>query len=391
MLVSKQNKDLIRYTFELSFFLDLPPRMISSKERAKYRDIEDRIARVTDSKRTSIDLYRHTKGVHATRETRMEVVAWMAICKFGCRLEGGFVRDWIVGHYSYPPANTVTNSHDWIEYNDKNKRLPSIIKEIIPSDLDCHLPSYRYFDIEKFQDELHKYGIICTVVPDKWRYVILFDEHEPTGPFTMDLIEPHIALTQDRIDFDVNNLSVEKDYTHELGMRIDITQRPYSIDLETIIDNIQNKRFQVLRPRDSRLDERIDKMINIRGWKKINQELSVIPQPHRQYHSVLVPLPKGTLYNEIKTKMNVITNIKILSIEEIRNPHLEEIYEGMKKVIAKQCTGANPNELLLFHGTNGDGVEGIAEDGFDDRYYAGGRYGKKFKLFLNKKIHCIVK
>ena len=316
--------------------------------------------------------------MHATRETRMEVVAWMAICKFGCRLEGGFVRDWIVGHYSYPPANTVTNSHDWIEYNDKNKRLPSIIKEIIPSDLDCHLPSYRYFDIEKFQDELHKYGIICTVVPDKWRYVILFDEHEPTGPFTMDLIEPHIALTQDRIDFDVNNLSVEKDYTHELGMRIDITQRPYSIDLETIIDNIQNKRFQVLRPRDSRLDERIDKMINIRGWKKINQELSVIPQPHRQYHSVLVPLPKGTLYNEIKTKMNVITNIKILSIEEIRNPHLEEMYEDMKNLIKKECPGGNPKEHLLFHGTSGDGIEGIAENGFDDRYYMGGHYGKKF-------------
>ena len=365
----------------------LPPTTFSPKIRSKCRDIEERIARVTDSARTDIDLHDGTKGVHATRETRMEVVAWLAICKFDCRLEGGFVRDWIVGHYISRPKNN--NPQQWITL--RNNLIPELDKEVVPSDLDCHLPSYRYFDIQLFQNELYKYGITCSFIREDWRYILLFDENEPTGPFTMDLIEPHIALTHDRIDFDVNNLSVEKDYTHELGMRIDITQRPYSIDLETIIDNIQNKRFQVLRPRDSRLDERIDKMINIRGWKKINQELSVIPQPHRQYHSVLVPLPKGTLYNEIKTKMNVITNIKILSIEEIRNPHLEEIYEGMKKVIAKQCTGANPNELLLFHGTNGDGVEGIAEDGFDDRYYAGGRYGKKFKLFLNKKIHCIVK
>ena len=59
----------------------------------------------------------------------------------------------------------------------------------------------------------------------------------------MDLIEPHVALTHDRIDFDVNNLSVEKEYTRELGMRIDIQQKPYEIELETIVDNIKNKPF----------------------------------------------------------------------------------------------------------------------------------------------------
>jgi hypothetical protein len=26
----------------------------------------------------------------------MEVVAWLAVTKYRCRLEGGFVRDWIV-------------------------------------------------------------------------------------------------------------------------------------------------------------------------------------------------------------------------------------------------------------------------------------------------------
>ena len=33
-------------------------------------------------------------------------------------------------------------------------------------------------------------------------------------------------------------------------MRVDIQQKPYSIEFETIVDNIKNKRFQVLRPID---------------------------------------------------------------------------------------------------------------------------------------------
>jgi len=355
--------------------------------RSKCRDIEERIARITDSKRTPIDLYNGTKGVHATRETRMEVVAWIAICKFDCRLEGGFVRDWIVGHYTKRPTTGITNPKAWIKYNGK---IPEIHKEVVPCDLDCHLPGHAYFDIQKFQDELYKYGIICSVVRQDWRYVLLFDENETTGPFTMDLIEPHIALAQDRIDFDVNNLSVEKDYTHELGMRIDIAKKPYSIELETIIDNIKNKRFQILRPRDARMNERIDKMINIRKWEKLDQELSVIPEPHWKYHAVLVPLSStAVLYQEIKNKMSVIPNLKIQSIEEIRNPFLEETYEGMKKIIKKQCKGANPNELSLFHGTKADGIDGIVEDGFDDRYFAIGMYGKNLRLVLENRISCI--
>ncbi|UJR34537.1 hypothetical protein I4U23_027314 [Adineta vaga] len=166
----------------------------------------------------------------------------------------------------------------------------------------------------------------------------LFIENEVTGPFTMDLIEPHIALAYDRIDFDVNNLTVEKDYTHELGMQ------------------------------DFHMKQRIDKMINIRKWTKINEELSIIPKPHWKYHVVLVPLSHtAVLYKEIKHKMSHIPNLTILSIEEIRNPSLEETYEGMKKLIKKECSNRNPNEQKLFHGT---------KVGFDDRYYAVGMYDR---------------
>ncbi|CAF5225732.1 unnamed protein product, partial [Rotaria magnacalcarata] len=49
---------------------------------------------------------------------------------------------------------------------------------------------------------------------------------------------------------------------------------------------------------------------------------------------------------------------------------LEDAYESMKKLIAKQCKGSNPNERSLFHGTKGDGIDGIRDDGFDDRYFS---------------------
>jgi hypothetical protein len=160
-------------------------------------------------------------------------------------------------------------------------------------------------------------------------------------------------------------------------MRIDITQNPYSIQLEAVVDNIKHKRFQVLRQKDDHIGERIEKMTKVRGWKKIDEELSVIPEPHWKHHVVLVPLSKSAvLYKDICDKMKNIPNLHIVSIEEIRNPFLEETYEGMKKIIKKQCPNVNPNEQELFHGTKNEGIDGIAEDGFDDRYFAVGMYGK---------------
>ncbi|CAF0864151.1 unnamed protein product [Rotaria sordida] len=349
------------------------PRVLRPAMRKDCRDIEERISRVTDIKRTPVDLYKGVRGSKATRETRMEVVAWIAVCKFDCKLEGGFVRDWIVGHHTARPSG-VTDPKKWI---DTSNPMPALVKEVIPCDLDCHLPSHMYFNIEKFQDELYKYGITCEVKRDNWRYVLLFDENEPTGPFTMDLIEPHVALTHDRIDLDVNNLSVEKDYTHEIGMRINIQRKPYEIELEKIVNNIKNKRFKVLRPLDQFVKQRIDKMQK-RGWTQDGPIISVIPDPHYKYYAILVPLPSSaTLYTDVSTKMKNIGSVQIVSIEEIRNPYLEETYEGMKKLIAKQCPNQNPNEQELFYGTKSAGIQDITEDGYDDRYFIkGGLYGK---------------
>ncbi|CAF1091140.1 unnamed protein product [Adineta ricciae] len=228
-------------------------------------------------------------------------------------------------------------------------------------------------------NELHKYDISCTVCYDNWRYILVLDENKSTGPFTMDLIEPHVALTQDRIDFDVSNLSLEKDYTHELGMRIDITQKPYSIELEAIVENIKNKRFLTLRPIDNNLNRRIAKMKD-RGWTQMEGGLSVIPEPHKEYHAILVPLPRSSdLHAAICQKMRNIPGVQVKSIEEIRNPFLEEIYEGMKKIIKRQCPKTTSCEHPgLFHGTQGDGIDGITDDGYDDRFFNTGGHGAYF-------------
>jgi hypothetical protein len=202
-----------------------------------------------------------------------------------------------------------------------------------------------------------------------------------TGPFTMDLIEPHVALTHDRIDFDVSNLYLEKDYTREIGMRVDIQQRPYSIELESIIDNIKNKRFRVLRSEDHTIQERIDRMTRIREWTQFGETFPYLPSPDSKYRSVLVPLlPSSVLYRDISEKMkNISNNIHIKSIEQIRNPLLEDAYEAIKEIIAHECPGSNPNEQELFHGTSEDAIQGIIDNGFDDRYFADGMYGKNFK------------
>ncbi|CAF1467367.1 unnamed protein product [Rotaria sordida] len=356
---------------ELTHLRSVLPRLLHPKIRKQYPDIEKRIARITDSKRTMVDLYNGIRGRGATRETRMEAVAWIAVCKFHCKLEGGFVRDWVIGHYREPQQRT-NNPKSWIQYRttSNGQRIPCMNRDIVPADLDCHLPLDRYFDVDKFRDELYKFDLTCEVIREDWRYVLLIDDNAPTGPFTMDLIEPHVVLTHDRIDLDVSNLSLEKDYPHEIGMRIDITQSPYSIELETIVQNIMNKHFQVLRPLDNLVKDRIQRMTQ-RQWTQIGEPTNYIPRPYVKYNAVLAPLPpSSTLYQALLGKIKTIGNsVRIISIDEIKNPLLEDTYEAMKKIIARECKG-NPNEQKLYHGTRGDAINGIVEAGFDDRFFS---------------------
>ncbi len=356
--------------------------------RPEFLDMEAKINNITDPDRTSVDRWKNLKGPHATRETRMEVVAWIAVCLFDCRLEGGFIRDWVVGNYSPKPPNLPINQ--WVTFHPTNG-LPMIDKDVVPSDLDVHLPALKQFDVEAFIDNLYSYGITAKLYRQDWRYVLLIDENYKTGPFTIDLIEPHIALTHDRIDFDVSNLSLEKLYTRDLGMRVDITGGSHPIQLETIVENIRKNRFQVLRPIDGEngpntsgtVAERIEKMKR-RGWTQIGEPWYFIPNPPANYNAILVPYPTTTaLYQNIVTAIQKIAGARVLSIEQIKNPDIESLYENMKRTIARECPNDDPNERELFHGTSGKAIEGIINRGYDDRYFSPNGAWGKLEIFFS--------
>ncbi|CAF4687390.1 unnamed protein product, partial [Rotaria sp. Silwood2] len=84
----------------------------------------------------------------------------------------------------------------------------------------------------------------------------------------------------------------------------------------------------------------------------MKQGLSVVPDSNIKHLSVLVSLPSSSrLYEILEQKMKTIgSSVKIISIEIIKNPLLEGMYEAVKKIIAKQCKGYDPNERELFHG-----------------------------------------
>jgi hypothetical protein len=372
-------------------YLGVAPRSLHPKIRSEFRDMEAKISNITDPDRTSVDRWRNLKGPDATRETRMEVVAWIGVCLFDCRLEGGFVRDWIVGNYSPKPTNLPLNQ--WITFHPVNG-LPILNRDVVPSDLDLHLPALKQFDIEAFVDTLYGYEITAQIYRQDWRYVLLIDQHAKTGPFTIDLIEPHIALTHDRIDFDVSNLSLEKFYTRDLGMRVDITGGTHPIQLETIVENIRKKQFQVLRPIDGEngpntsgtVAERIDKM-KARGWTQFGEPWYFIPNPPPTYNAIRVPYPPTTtLYQNIVTAIQKISGAQVLLIEQIKNPDIESFYENMKRIIARECPNDDPNERELFHGTSGDAIEGIINRGYDDRCFsphgAWGKYTEKKEIYI---------
>jgi hypothetical protein len=83
----------------------------------------------------------------------MELVAWILVTKFDCILEGGFVRDWIVGGRSKIPKQGFK-----LKVNPINNRLDVMDENVSPKDLDVMLPN-KDFDPNKFEAVLNQYGI----------------------------------------------------------------------------------------------------------------------------------------------------------------------------------------------------------------------------------------
>jgi len=51
--------------------------------------------------------------------------------------------------------------------------------------------------------------------------IVVFDAFKgSSGPFTLEVAKPHVSMTMSDVDFDANNLCVDKDYVQELSMRL---------------------------------------------------------------------------------------------------------------------------------------------------------------------------
>ncbi|CAF1092781.1 unnamed protein product [Adineta steineri] len=120
-----------------------------------------------------------------------------------------------------------------------------------------------------------------------------------------------------------------------------------SSELKKLLKDNQSQNQNQLKELSEQIDKLNKEQTNLKRKEENIKEIERVAQEMRQ----------------------ISGSLQIVSIEQVKNPYLEEAYEAMKKIISKQCTGFNPNERLLFHGTKDDGIKGIAEDGFDDRFF----------------------
>ncbi|CAF1453924.1 unnamed protein product [Rotaria magnacalcarata] len=328
--------------------------------------IEENIARITDSTLTPTDLWPRVCGSTASRESRMEVVAWVAVCKFNCNLEGGFVRDWIVANERVRPPLTIQPS-EWVQF-DAITGIPSLLKALVPSDIDCKMPLDRYFDVEKFCDEITKFDMKPQIYRSRRSYRLLFDQYQPTGPFTLELIEPHSSVGFRIPDFDVNNLCVKRDQCCQLSQRFDLAEPPYLIGVKQIIANIKCKTFHVLPSLNELITKRINKMM-ARGWVQNGVPLINRPQQVRPTFVISPLLTSSDLYKNVELAMQKIIGSTIISVQQIYNLELENIWKSMKVLIANECSDSSPNEQFLFHGTHTNKWKRIMEEGFDYGFF----------------------
>ncbi|CAF3806236.1 unnamed protein product [Adineta steineri] len=106
----------------------------------------------------------------------MEVVAWVAVCKFNCSLEGGFVRDWIVANERVRPAPEIQPS-DWVQFDAlteqvHNSELDIVyasMKKIITNACPDHNPNEQFLfhgirtdKAKKIMEQGFDYGLFKT-------------------------------------------------------------------------------------------------------------------------------------------------------------------------------------------------------------------------------------
>eukprot|EP00047_Mylnosiga_fluctuans_P009655 m.12416 g.12416 ORF g.12416 m.12416 type:complete len:2363 (-) comp2729_c0_seq1:86-7174(-) len=327
-------------------------------------EFRERLHNVTAITLTDSKLFQLTRGPNATRETRMEVVARIAIQTFNCRVVGGFIRDWIVRGQKTHPSKAFP---DWI-HKPGGYITYDILDDVTPKDLDIELPMDTYFDVNRFVSEVRTHGIHVDFHEHvAQRHIFLFERER--GPFTADFIEPHFSVLHSRADFNVNIMCLVK-YPDLIGLKA-----PYKptggppITVDDVIADCLKFQLLPLQLANRTIDLRIDKMRK-RGWT-ILPTVSIVPiNPKLDFTIVEVPKthPFFTKYATLLNGMKRGAG-KLLSMYEIRSSLVDGHYSAMKAEFEKVNGAGGANELELFHGTKDNAIQPILKGGFDDHFW----------------------
>lgn len=95
-----------------------------------------------------------------------------------------------------------------------------------------------------------------------------------------------------------------------------------------------------------------------RGWQQLDVALPpVLPSGDLASNVELKALTNAMpIYQKILGQMKSAFSgnlLEILSIEEIKNTELQNVYEQAKRQIQRQTSLSDGNEMMLFHGAKG--------------------------------------
>eukprot|EP00667_Euglena_gracilis_P000144 EG_transcript_144 len=332
-----------------------------------------RLHRVSSPKLTYLEKFSASVGPAATRETRMELVANIAINSFKCKLVGGFVRDWVVrGKADHGPYSG--NFRDWVD--DKGvtnmERFP--MKEehnghrLLPKDLDFELPE-EYFDPYRFISEVQAMDIEVNYHQYiAQRHVFLLECKR--GPFTADFVESHFAIMHAVADLDANILSIEAPFHNMVGLKMKV---PRQFTVDGIVEHCRNTEMVVMRA-DGNIKQRVDKMVG-RGWRVVD---TVLVQPDYDDPSLssLTALKSTDALWDKYQKVLQPHGMTIQRMWSIHNTNMKSQFEALRDRIAAE-NNKDPNVRELFHGTKEPAARSILHSGFDDHCWnAGGYFGR---------------
>jgi len=352
--------------------VDLFRRPASLPNATQDSEMRARLHHVTAIELSEAQVVQLCTGPKATRETRMEIVARIAVQIFNCKVVGGFVRDWVVNgerkHLPGPPSSWVEEpKHGYVKYE---------IKEgVLPKDLDIEMSMEAYFDVNRFVQQVRDVGITVDYHEHiAQRHVFLFEVER--GPFTADFIEPHFAVLHTQGDFNVNQMCLVK-YPDLIGLKA--RTRPNDGGVELTVDNVitscLKKELFTMQLADKVVAGRERKML-LRGWKILDPRTFI---PVNDEDGLAVRLvsrdhAKFKEYDDILKAMTKKGAGKLVEMYEIHSSLVDGHYAAMKAEFER--AGA-ANERDLFHGTDDAAVQPILSGGFDDHYWkATGFFGR---------------